>query len=206
MSPSLQVKLLQVLEEKQFFPVGSESPISVDVRLIAATNRDLEEAIAEGDFREDLFYRLNVFPIPIPPLRARPEDIPLLLDHLLSRFGRGAEDLTGEARSALLAYPFPGNVREMENLIERAVILSGSGPIERSHFPALDRPVGSAVSGTGSLVIPEEGLSLEEVEKELILKALEKAGGNKTRAAKLLGLTRRTLYSRLERYGLSLSR
>jgi DNA-binding NtrC family response regulator len=203
MSPSLQVKLLQVLEEKQFFPVGSDTPVSVDVRVIAATNRDLEEAIAEGDFREDLFYRLNVFPIPIPPLRARGEDLPLLLDHLLSRFARSADDLTAEARSALLAYPFPGNIREMENLIERAVILAGSDPIERRHFPALDRPPGPAGSGLGSLVIPEDGLSLEEVEKELILKALEQAGGNKTRAAKLLGLTRRTLYSRLERYGLS---
>ncbi len=200
-TPALQVKLLQVIEEKQFHPVGSDRPTSVDVRIIAATNRDLDEAIAEGEFREDLFYRLNVFPIAVPPLRARREDIPLLLDHFLSRFGRSAADLAPESRAALFDYAFPGNVREMENLVERSVILAGSAPIERKHFPALgDRAASPA--GRIAVEIPDEGLSLEALEKELILKALDKAGGNKTQAARLLGLTRRTLYSRLERHGL----
>jgi DNA-binding NtrC family response regulator len=205
MSPALQVKLLQVLEERTFYPVGGERPETADVRVIAATNRDLEEAIAEGEFREDLFYRLNVFPIAIPPLRARREDIPPLLDFFLSRYDRGAGALTDEARARLLEYSFPGNVREMENLVERASILAGPGPIGGEHFPSLlsPRPRGAGSSGFTVPDIPDEGLPLEALEKELIVKALEKAGGNKTRAAKLLGLTRRTLYSRLERYGLS---
>jgi transcriptional regulator with GAF, ATPase, and Fis domain len=209
MTPALQVKLLQVLEDRTFFPVGSERAVEVDVRVLAATNRDLESAMAEGEFREDLFYRLNVFPLPMPPLRAHKEDLPLLLDHLLERWERQAGDLEEEARAALLAYDFPGNVRELENLLERAVILAGSGPIQRQHLPGLDRAPSSRGAGPGgraTVAIPEEGLSLEELEKELILQALEKAGGNKTRAAQLLGLTRRTLYSRMERYGLSLGR
>jgi DNA-binding NtrC family response regulator len=210
MSPALQVKLLQVLEEKQFYPVGGERPVTADVRIIAATNRDLEEAIGEGEFREDLFYRLNVFPIAIPPLAARREDIPALLELFLSRFGRKPEELTEESRAALLAYSYPGNVRELENLVERAAILGGPGTIERRHFPALDRPAprpgAAAPAPAAAPEIPEEGLSLENLEKELILKALEKAGGNKTQAARLLGLTRRTLYSRLERHGLSTAR
>jgi two-component system NtrC family response regulator len=205
MSSPLQVKLLQVLEDKAFYPVGSDTPVSVDVRVIAATNRNLEDAIAEGEFREDLFYRLNVFPIPVPPIRARKEDIPLLLDHFLSRYNRTPGDLTEEAKAALLQYPYPGNVRELENMVERAMILAGDEPIDRRHFPSLEQIPRTAVGEVGSLVpeIPDEGLSLTELEKDLILKALEKAGGNKTQAAKLLGLTRRTLYSRLERYGLS---
>ncbi len=205
MSPALQVKLLQVLEEKRFYPVGSEQPVTVDVRILAATNRDLEEAIGEGEFREDLFYRLNVFPISVPPIRARREDIFLLLDFFLARFGRGADDLDEEARAALIAYDYPGNVREMENLIERAVILAGPEPITRRHFPALTTSGAGPGPGPGFRVpeIPEEGLPLDRLEKELILKAIDKAGGNKTRAAALLGLTRRTLYSRMERYGLS---
>ncbi|NNF06524.1 MAG: sigma-54-dependent Fis family transcriptional regulator [Candidatus Eisenbacteria bacterium] len=203
MSPHLQVKLLQVLEEKQFYPVGGEQPETADVRVIAATNRNLEDAIDEGEFREDLFYRLNVFPISIPPLRARKQDLALLLDFFLSRYDRGANDLSEEARHALLDYPFPGNVREIENMVERAAILSGSGSIEKRHFPSLDRPRSSKATKAAMTEIPDDGLNLEELEKELIIKALEKSGGNKTQAAKLLGLTRRTLYSRLERHGLS---
>jgi len=203
MSAPLQVKLLHVLEEKTFYPVGSEQPLTANVRVIAATNRDLEEAIGEGEFREDLFYRLNVFPIVIPPLAARREDVSLLLDLFLSRFGREPADVATEARSALLTYGYPGNVRELENLVERAVILAGGEPIEKAHFPALGRGTG-ATSPVGFTVpeIPDDGLRLEDLERELILKALEKAAGNKTRAAQLLGLTRRTLYSRLSRFGL----
>lgn len=204
MSPPLQVKLLQVLEERTFYPVGSEHPESADVRVVAATHRDLEEAIGEGEFREDLYYRLNVFPIAIPPLRARREDIGPLLEHFLARLRRTPETLTEAAREALLAYAFPGNVREMENLVERAAILAGGEPIDRRHFPSLTtRPTAGAGNAAWIPEIPEEGISLEALEKDLILRALEKAGGNKTHAAKLLGLTRRTLYSRLERHGLS---
>ena len=201
MSPPLQVKLLHVLEEKEFYPVGSEVPVSVDVRVIAATNRDLEEAIAEGEFREDLYYRLNVFPIAVPPLRARQEDISLLLDHFLSRFGRSSVDLSSGARAALLGYPFHGNVRELENMIERAAILAGKENIEEVHFPSLQ--TNKNLTSTAVPEIPDDGLSLAALEKELILRALQKAGGNKTQAARLLGLTRRTLYSRMERHGLS---
>jgi len=203
MSPALQVKLLHVLEEKEMVPVGSDRSVPVDVRVLAATHRNLEEAMAEGDFREDLFYRLNVFPIAVPPLRARPEDIPLLLDHFLSRFGRRFDALTGEARAALLAHAYPGNVRELENLVERAAILAGDDPIDRVHFPSLAAAGGGRpAAGFAVPEIPDEGLSLADLEKELILRALEKAGGNKTQAARLLGLSRRTLYSRLERHGL----
>ena len=204
MPAPLQVKLLQVLEEKQFYPVGSDQPVRVDVRILAATNRDLDEAIAEGEFREDLYYRLNVFPIVMPPLKARRDDVFELLAHFLSRFGRSLADLTEAARSALGAYAFPGNVRELENMVERAAILAGNEPIDVRHFPALSAPpAGGARVGFTVPEIPDEGLPLETLERELILKALDKAGGNKTQAAKLLGLTRRTLYSRLERYGLS---
>ena len=205
MSAGVQVKLLHVLEDKEFYAVGSDKPTSVDVRVIAATNRNLEEAMREGQFREDLFYRLNVFPIPVPPLRSRREDLPTLLDHFLSRFGHTFANLTPAAREALFAYPFPGNVRELENMVERAAILAGSEVIDRAHFPALAeaRPPVSAPGRSTVLKIPEEGISLVALEKELILQALEISGGNKSQAARLLGLTRRTLYSRLERHGLS---
>ena len=205
MSAALQVKLLHVLEDKEFYAVGSDKPISVNVRVIAATNRNLEEAMAEGQFREDLFYRLNVFPIPVPPLRSRREDLPMLLDHFLTRFGHTFADLTPRAREALFAYSFPGNVRELENMVERAAILAGPGPIDRQHFPALreDTPATATSERPPVLKIPEEGLSLVALEKELIQQALEVSGGNKSQAARLLGLTRRTLYSRLERHGLA---
>jgi DNA-binding NtrC family response regulator len=204
MSAALQVKLLHVLEDKQFYAVGSDRPTTVDVRVIAATNRNLEESMAEGQFREDLFYRLNVFPIPVPPLRSRREDLTLLLDHFLTRFGHAVSDLTPAAREALFAYGFPGNVRELENMVERAAILAGAGPIDRSHFPALVEPRAASPAGRPPVLkIPEEGLSLVALEKELILQALEITGGNKSQAARLLGLTRRTLYSRLERHGLA---
>jgi DNA-binding NtrC family response regulator len=205
MSAALQVKLLHVLEDKEFYAVGSDKPISVNVRVIAATNRNLEEAMAEGQFREDLFYRLNVFPIPVPPLRSRREDLPMLLDHFLSRLGHTFADLTPRAREALFAYSFPGNVRELENMVERAAILAGPGAIDRQHFPALSEnaPVALSSDRAPVLKIPEEGLSLVALEKELIQQALEVAGGNKSQAARLLGLTRRTLYSRLERHGMA---
>ncbi len=196
----LQVKLLQVIEEKTFTRVGGNAPITVDVRILAATSRPLEDMVKERTFREDLFFRLNVFPIVLPPLRERPGDVLRLAGHFLRRQGAAPEKLTPEAARELEGYAFPGNIRELENALERALILAGSDPIEPAHL-TFARP---GMRATRSWVpeIPEEGLSLEALERELILKALERAAGNKSRAARLLGLTRRTLYSRMEKHGL----
>jgi DNA-binding NtrC family response regulator len=200
MPPSLQVKLLQVIEEKTFTRVGGNQPITVDARILAATNRPLEEMVRERTFREDLFFRLNVFPIVLPPLRDRPGDVPRLADHFLRKHGATAEKLDAGAMRLLASYAFPGNVRELEHTLERALILAGPDPIGEGHL-TFARP--DRVGGPAWLPeIPEDGLSLEDLERELILKALDRAGGNKSRAARLLGLTRRTLYSRMEKHGL----
>jgi DNA-binding NtrC family response regulator len=205
--PPLQVKLLQVIEEKTFMRVGGNRPTTVDVRIIAATNRDLEQMTKERQFREDLFFRLNVFPIRIPPLRDRLDDVPALVEYFLQSRGASADTLTAAARQALERYTYPGNVRELENTLERALILAGSDPIDVEHL-SIARPELAGWSGAGDAVppwvpeIPAEGLSLEILERELILKALGLARGNKSQAARLLGLTRRTLYSRMERHGL----
>ncbi len=197
---ALQVKLLQVIEEKTFTRVGGNQPITVDTRIIAATNRPLEDMVRERTFREDLFFRLNVFPITLPPLRERPGDVPRLAEHVLRRHGASADKLTPEALRALAAYRFPGNVRELEHTLERALILAGADPIGPEHL-SFSRPDDVGPAGL-AIEIPEEGLSLEAVERDLILKALDRARGNKSLAARLLGLTRRTLYSRMEKHGL----
>jgi DNA-binding NtrC family response regulator len=200
MPPSLQVKLLQVIEEKTFMHVGGNQPITVDARILAATNRPLEDMVRERTFREDLFFRLNVFPIVLPPLRERPGDVPMLADHILRRHGASLDKLTAEALRALSAYPFPGNVRELEHTLERALILAGPDPVTPAHLTfARPEQVGARAWVPE---IPEDGLSLEDLERELILKALDRARGNKSLAARLLGLTRRTLYSRMEKHGL----
>ena len=200
MPPSLQVKLLQAIEEKTFLRVGGNQSITVDARIITATNRPLEDMVRERTFREDLFFRLNVFPIVLPPLRDRPGDVPRLADHILRRHGSSSDKLSPEAVRALAAYSFPGNVRELEHTLERALILAGPDPVTPAQL-TFARP-----ERTGAPLwipeIPEEGLSLEDLERELILKALDRARGNKSRAARLLGLTRRTLYSRMEKHGL----
>jgi two-component system, NtrC family, response regulator PilR len=201
LSPAIQLKLLQVLEQRSFIPVGGVELARVDVRIIAATHRPLERAMEEGDFRRDLYYRINVFPIVIPPLRERREEIPLLVERFLKRKGVDPDRVTPEAMARLLDHPLPGNVRELENILERAVIVAGDAPIGADAIPP---PIATdAEKSARGMEIPDGGLVLEELEKDLILKALEKAGGNKSRAAALLGLTRRTLYSRMERYGLS---
>jgi two-component system response regulator PilR (NtrC family) len=201
LSPAIQLKLLQVIEERAFIPVGGVELVRVDVRIIAATHRALERAMEEGSFRRDLYYRINVFPIAIPPLRERREDVPQLVERFLMRKGLDPSRVTPDAMRALLEHPLPGNVRELENILERASIVAGGAPIGPSLIPP---PVETgAAKPWGGMEIPEGGLVLEELEKQLILKALEKAGGNKSRAAALLGLTRRTLYSRMERYGLT---
>ncbi len=211
----LQVKLLRVVQEKSFMPLGSGQEMKVDVRIIAATNRDLEKEVIEGRFREDLFYRLNVIHIGIPPLRERPEDIPVLVQYFLDKYskeqGKEVQGISKFAMEALLNYSFPGNVRELENIIERSVALSSSNLIlpeslslARHKAPAPAAKVHKM--DFSCLEIPDEGFEIDrflaEVEKALILKALEKSGGVKTEAAKLLGINFRSFRYRLNKHGL----
>ena len=198
--PSLQVKLLRVLQNRRFERLGGTESIPMRARIIAATNRNLEEELEKGTFREDLYYRINVFPIFLPPLRERKEDIPELVDFFLRKFaGNRQVSISPEAEKLLLAYRWPGNVRELENVIERAIILSGGGAILPEHLP----PHLQAAEPAGPPQdIPETGIRLEEVERNLIRLALKKAAGNKSKAASLLGITRRKLYSMMERLGI----
>jgi DNA-binding NtrC family response regulator len=194
----LQAKLLRTLQEHTIRRVGGNDPIPVDVRVVAATNRDLRKLVAEGEFRDDLYYRLNVVTIPLPPLRERPSDIPLLARHFLETFAhrtpRQVKRLAAEALALLVAYDWPGNVRELENVIERAVALSASETLVPDDFPPhlRDEP-------THAPRLPAGGMTLEEVKRWYVNKVLEEAGGNKLRAAELLGIDRRTLYRILER-------
>jgi len=194
---STQVKLLRFLQDHTYVRVGGEELRRTDVRILAATNKSLEEMIREGKFREDLYYRLNVFPIRLGPLRERREDIPPLVSHFLAKHDRALSDLRSEALEYLKHYDFPGNIRELQNLIERACILAGTGPIDRHHFPIES---GRLASDSGDLL--SLGLSIDQMEKRMILEALERAQGNKTRAASLLGISRRALYSRMESHGI----
>jgi transcriptional regulator with PAS, ATPase and Fis domain len=196
---SIQVKLLRFLQDHTYVRVGGEELRHTDVRILAATNRSLEEMIREGKFREDLYYRLNVFPIRLVPLRERREDIPALMAHFLGKHDRALSDVRPEALEYLKTYEFPGNIRELQNLIERACILAGGGPIDRHHFPIES---GRLASDSGDLLAL--GLSIDQMEKRMILEALERAQGNKTRAAGLLGISRRALYSRMESHGIPL--
>jgi len=198
--PTLQVKLLRVLQEMQVRPVGSTRAYPVDVRVIAATNRNLEEAMTDGDFRQDLFYRLNVIRITLPPLRERREDIPALVNHFLRRFNRrfrrDVRAITPEALEALSAYEFPGNVRELENLLERAFAMGAREQITLADLPSL------TVSIPGVLASAARPLpTLADVEKDLILKALAMNNNDKEEAARTLGISRRTIYRRLKEYG-----
>ncbi len=215
MSPSLQVKLLRVLQERKFERVGGAKTISVDIRVVAATNQDLEKAVKEGRFREDLFYRLNVIPIHVPPLRERRSDIPLLAKHFLKKYCKGkkkcVEGITDEALEILSRYNWPGNVRELENIIERMVILTNGSMITKEDLPyQIIEKAGDTLSVRGMaadvLEFPEDGLSLSqavsELEKRLILKALERTGGVKNRAAKLLKMNRTTLIEKMKKLGL----
>jgi transcriptional regulator with GAF, ATPase, and Fis domain len=205
MSISVQAKLLRVLEEREFLRLGGTCTLRADIRVVAATNRDLMEAIARGTFREDLYYRLGVFEIHLPPLRERPEDIMELavdfLKELGQTVGKPPAGISVEARDQLLAYRWPGNVRELRNAIERAVILADGAVIRPEHLPfASARP--ATVDAAAGIALPAAGLDLEDVERTLVLKALAQARHNKSRAARLLGLTRSQLYSRIEKYGL----
>jgi DNA-binding NtrC family response regulator len=202
-APQTQVKLLRAIQEREVIPVGSTSTIPVDVRLIAATNRDLEEQIRKGDFRSDLYYRLNVMAFYMPPLRKRTEDVPLLARHFLKRLGGEVEaplELSPEAEAALKAYDWPGNVRELENALERAAVLA-TGPVIQLHQlpkrivePAPRRIVDEAAPANPTL---------EVIERAYIQWVLLAEGGNKTRAAEVLGIDPSTLYRKIGRYGLS---
>ncbi|UCE05326.1 MAG: sigma-54-dependent Fis family transcriptional regulator [bacterium] len=198
LSPATQVKLLRVLQSKEITRLGSEETIQVDARTIAATNRNLEELMKAGTFRDDLYYRLNVFPIYLPPLRERRDDLPELVTHFLKKNDQPEDKIDSQAMRALMNYPWPGNIRELENIIERMIILSGDDKITLDLLPPQFQGI-TTTSDSLSIEIPEQGLSIDEVEKQLINKALKKAGGNKSRAAKLLGITRRKLYSMVER-------
>jgi transcriptional regulator with GAF, ATPase, and Fis domain len=210
MSPAVQAKILRVLEQREFLRLGGTRLQHADIRVIAATNRDLMAAIRRGEFREDLYYRLGVFEIVLPPLRERPEDILELADSFLeeigSSVGRPAAGIARDAREQLAGYHWPGNVRELRNAIERAVILADGGYIRSEHLP-LTTPRQPAGATAGDLnaaaALPAGGVNLEAIERSLVVKALTQARHNKTRAAKLLGLTRAQLYTRIEKYGLA---
>lgn len=209
MSPSLQVKLLRVLQERNFEPVGGTKTINANVRVIAATNVDLEDAVAEGRFREDLFYRLNVIPIRIPALRERKADIPLLLSHFIQTFNRTRNrQLSGistEAMDMLVNYSWPGNIRELENLVERLSILKGAGMIDVHDLPEKYRKA-LVSSDPTKLDIPDNGVdfntAVDSYENALIMRALEKTGWNRNQAALLLKLNRTTLVEKIKKKGL----
>ncbi|HEY3353725.1 MAG TPA: sigma 54-interacting transcriptional regulator [Polyangia bacterium] len=201
LSPALQAKLLRVIQEREIRPLGASRAEKVDVRIISATNRDLESRLREGTFREDLFYRLNVIQVALPPLRDRGQDIIMLADHFLAqsaaRAGKAVRSLSQGALTTMLGYPWPGNVRELENVIERAVALS-----ERTEIDVADLPpqVRARRSGDVLQAAVARGLTLADLEREYINRVLSAEGGNKTRAALRLGLDRKTLYRKLDEY------
>lgn len=202
---NLQVRLLRVIQEREIDKIGFPKPIPVNVRLIAATNRDLRTLIEDGHFREDLFYRLSVVTIELPPLRERRDDIPLLITHFLKkhceRYQEPVPSITDDALELLARYDWPGNVRELENVVEHAVVLGHSDVIRAEDLPLQVRQAKSRVSSI-SLKLPDEGIDLEEVEKEILVQALEKHQWNQTRAARYLNISRKTLIYRMEKFGL----
>lgn len=201
---STQVKILRVLQEREFEPVGGSHTVKVDIRIIAATNKDLTKEIEAGRFREDLFYRLNVVTLDVAPLRERREDIPLLADFFLKRYVKKNQRLikgfSPRAMDLLMRYQWPGNARELENVVERAVILAREDSITPSEFPnslqGLDKE-----DNNSTLLTP--GKSLKEVERQMIIRTLEEAGGNRTHASEILGISRRTMQLKLKEYGIN---
>jgi two-component system response regulator HydG len=204
MSLAMQAKLLRVLQEKEITPVGSDETIQVDVRVIAATNRDLKSMAEKGEFRQDLFFRLNVVSLDIPPLRNRPEDIPELALHFLEHFSqKNRRDIKGfapDAMDAMIRYAWPGNVRELMNAVERAVVLARTDYITRADltFTAEDSPQDPVLSSPGCNL---ENMPLSSIEKEAVLSTLAAASGNKSETARRLGITRKTLLKKLKTYG-----
>jgi two-component system response regulator AtoC len=204
---TVQVKLLRVLEERQFERVGGDESIEVDIRLIAATNRDLKAMVAAGEFREDLFFRLDVVNVLLPPLQSRVDDIPMLSSHFISEFadknGKSVEGITPDALNLLMAYPWPGNVRELRNTIEKMVVLSRGDRLTARDVPMNikeeARSLGNAAKTTGKLSVAPES-SLADAEKAMIYAAIKQQNGNRTKAAVALGISRRTLHRKLRQY------
>ena len=204
----LQSKILRLLQEKEFQRVGGREPIKADVRFLCATNRDLAKAVKEGKFREDLFYRIHVFPITLPPLRERGADVILLAKAFLKKYsremGKQITQIARETQTLLTQYRWPGNIRELENVIERAIILCEGDTLTADSLPTEirnDKPPGpERADGSRKFVLPNEGISLEELERDLVVQALERTRFNQTRAARLLGLTRATLRYRIEKF------
>ena len=206
MTPAVQAKFLRVLQEREFQRLGGTRPLKADLRVLAATNRDLEAAMARGEFREDLYYRLRVFEIQLPALRERREDILPLAEAFLEEIGpavgRPAAGISRDAHVALLSYPWPGNVRELRNALERATILCDGGLITVEHLPiGMARPGSASVPSAGPEAFPTGGVNLEVVERDLITRALREARNNRSQAARLLGITRSQLYSRMQKHG-----
>jgi len=209
MSPALQAKLLRALQEREFERVGGSETILVDVRVVASTNRDIEKEVRQGNFREDLYYRINVVPIHLPPLRERREDIPVLADHFLKLYAaknrKPIEALSRRALEKLMAYQWPGNVRELENCIERACVLAQRQVLEADDLLLNPQLSGASHDFVAAQLIGE-GFSLEDFERRLIEASLRRTGGNQSRAAKLLGLSRRTLQYRIEKYAIRIDK
>ena len=206
LAPSTQVKLLRALQEREVIPVGSTESVAIDVRILAATNRDLEEEIRRGAFRSDLYYRLNVIQLHLPPLRERKEDIPLLVEHFLQtqshQTDEGPKTVEPEALSVMTDYDWPGNVRELENALERARVLAPAGAIGVQELPdrVREAPTPRLVEESAP-----ENPTMEVIERAYIFWVLEAEGGNKSRAAEVLGIDPSTLYRKLNRYGLEKS-
>jgi len=203
MVPALQAKLLRFLEEKAFKRVGGAADVRVDVRVVAATNRDLEDAVKQGRFREDLYYRLNVMMITLPSLREHPSDVPLLVNHYIQVFNREfrktIRGTTPEAMAMLQAYRWPGNIRELRNAVERAMLLAEGEWLTPDLLPVA---AGRAAGAASLMELPEDGVHLETLERELVVQALRRTGGNQTKAAALLGLNRDQIRYRIEKFGL----
>jgi two-component system NtrC family response regulator len=205
LAPNLQVKLLRVIQEREIDKIGSPHPVRVNVRIVAATNRNLKALVEDGQFREDLFYRLSVVAIEVPPLRARKGDIPLLVQHFISknreRYQLPHLRVSDAALEILSAYSWPGNVRQLENVIERVAVLSTADVIRAEDLPSDLHQAPNHIAAIG-LKLPDEGINFEEVEKQILEQALEKNAWNQTRAAKYLNLSRKTLIYRMEKFGL----
>ena len=204
MQPGTQAKFLRVLQEAQFRRLGAQSETHVNVRIVAATNKDPQKALQDGALREDLYYRLNVLTITVPPLRERMEDIPELvqafIDEFNERHGRSIHGIDDDALEVLRRHRWPGNVRELRNVIERAVIVCADELVRAEHLPAFDEASLPSPSGTEAEVVLSVGTTVEDAERELILKTLKQTGGNKTRAAVILGISLKTLHNKLHKY------
>ncbi len=202
-SVSMQAKLLRALQEREVMRVGGTRPIKVDVRVLGATNRDLEAMVKDGRFREDLYYRLNVIPISVPPLRQRRDDIQVLMGYFLAKHGAPARpmNISPDAKRLILDYSWPGNVRQLESAIERALLLAEGDEITVEDLPVEIRATAQS-EGAGGFKLPPEGISFEDLERSLLIQAMEQTSWNITRAAKLLGLSFRTMQYRLDKFGI----